>query len=80
MDEYDYDAAASTVEIEDITTNHANRSILRRLEGNIANQKVEVNCFDWQGDRELGWLGYFIGKNTTLRELCLYKGRARPKS
>ena len=34
MDGYDYDAAAGTVKIEDITSDEINREILRRIEEN----------------------------------------------
>ena len=37
MEGYDYDAAASTIKIEDITSNKINQEILRRLKENDPN-------------------------------------------
>ena len=37
MEGYDYDAAASTIKLEDITTDRTNREILRRLKDNDPN-------------------------------------------
>ena len=80
MEEYDYDAAASTIKIEDITSDKINQKILRRLKENIPNfvLKVQGNREGWavniyrpEGAHDLGWLGYFIGKKSLLCELRL---------
>ena len=77
----DYDAAASTIKIEDITTDEINREILRKLKGNDPTfEKLRVyeersshldNRYCPQGARDFGWLGYYIGQNTYLRKLIL---------
>ena len=80
MDGYDYDAAASTIKIEDITTDEDNQNILRRLKGNdpdfdklwVTSSRDDEYDYCPGGARDSGWLGYFIGKNTTLKEMYLY--------
>ena len=73
MEGYDYDAAAGTIKIEDITRDETNREILRWLKENDP-EFVEL-CVrsrrDDENARELGWIGYFIGENTTLKEITL---------
>ena len=80
MDEYSkYDALASTIQFKNITSDKAKQTILRRLKDNdpefttlfICNQDQIDDDFDFCpiNGEELGWLGYFIGKNTTLNEL-----------
>ena len=81
-EEYDFDAAAGTIKIEDIKTDDVNREILRKLKENDPNfDKVYVrnqeghrfaNEYCPEGARDLGWLGYYIGRNTTLKELFLH--------
>ena len=81
MNEYDYDAAARNIKI-DITSDPYNRSILRRLKENDTEfTELWVRNFRdiFHGSsnktycpedaRSLGWLGYYIGENTTLKEL-----------
>ena len=80
MEVYDYDAAARTIEIEDITSDEVNRNVLRRLKENDPDFVKVVVCskrdgrYDYclEGPRDLAWLGHFIGKNTHTRELTLY--------
>ena len=87
MEGYDYDAAASTIKIEDIVRDETNRNILRRLKENDPNlDKLRLieegywrghphhpgrDDYDFcpEGDNDSGWLGYYIGKNTKLKEL-----------
>eukprot|EP00571_Detonula_confervacea_P011045 CAMPEP_0172305362 /NCGR_PEP_ID=MMETSP1058-20130122/6675_1 /TAXON_ID=83371 /ORGANISM="Detonula confervacea, Strain CCMP 353" /LENGTH=256 /DNA_ID=CAMNT_0013016943 /DNA_START=54 /DNA_END=820 /DNA_ORIENTATION=+ len=76
-----YEAQASTIQIEDITSDKDNASILRRLKRNDPDltelRLTRVHLASDDGDycpdsaHELGWFGYYIGKNTTVRELCL---------
>ena len=79
MDGY-YDALATTIKIEDISSNVRNQNILRQLKDNdptfdklwICNQDQIDDEFDFcpTNGEELGWLGYYIGKNITLKS-CL---------
>ena len=81
MEGYDYDAVASTIKVEDITSNDTNRKILRKLKANDAefDDLVVVSSRDYDDNNEycpedtrsLGWLGYYIGKNTKLQGLIL---------
>ena len=80
MEGYDYDAAARTVEIEDITSDAINREILRKLKDNDPNfdklwVREDGDCggteYFPEGARELGWVGYYIGNNTSLKALRL---------
>ena len=79
MEGLDYDAAASTIKIEDITSDPHNRNILRQIKANDPNfdelfvrklrkriDRSEDKCFCPGGARELGWVGYYIGQNTNL--------------
>ena len=60
----------------------SNRRILRRLKEDdpdftqlwVAGPSLATTWYIPRGphDQELGWLGYFIGKNTHLEELTLY--------
>ena len=77
MEGYDYDAAASTVKINDITSDDTNRDILRRLKENdpdfdmlevVSRSIDDCECLP-ESAHDLGWVGCFIGKNTTLKEL-----------
>ena len=80
MDEYNYDALASTVQIEDISSNERNQEILRRLKENdpsLGTMWIRNEVYDRDsgvycpGDDvdELGWLGYYLGRNKSLQEL-----------
>ena len=86
MEEYnDYDAAAATIKIEDITTDKINRKILRQLKENgpdfdkvwvmsnrdVWGEEFRRYCYCPEGAHDFGWLGYFIGKNTHLEEFLL---------
>ena len=91
MDGYDYDAAAAAAKIEDITTDATNREILRQLKENdpefdnlvVCSTRDEDDYRDTdneycpQSAREMGWVGYYIGKNTTLKELHLQRNPFR---
>ena len=80
MERYNYDTAATTVNIEDITSDDANRNILRQLKDDDPTFTVLRLCQNYpnaikdycpESARDLGWVGYFIGKNTKLGELQL---------
>lgn len=82
-----YDAQASSIKIEDITTNEGNRMILKRMRRNkdtnifklymypnIRNQphnEDDCNQYVPEGANDMGWLGYFIGKSNDLKELYI---------
>ena len=78
MEEYNYDALANTINIEDITSNKTNRNILRLLKDNDPSFDMLRVCNTASGfllsrsyipedGEDVGWLGYFIGRNTSLR-------------
>ena len=83
MEGYDYDAAVRIVKIEDIATDEINQEILRKLKENdpefdklcVGNTRgsgsERKNIYCPKGTQDLGWLGYFIGKNTILMEVYL---------
>ena len=81
MENYDYEALAGTIEIAHITADKTNQYILRQLQKNDPDfdKLVVVNSRDDDGDNEyfpegariLGWVGYYIGKNTKLQGLQL---------
>jgi len=78
-----YDAQASSIIIEDITTDESNRMILKRMRRNknthiytlyIQNQhQNEEDCNEYvpEGANDMGWLGYFIGKSNDLKDLYI---------
>ena len=81
MEGYDYDAAARTVEIEDITSDRRNREILRHLRENDPNfdelwlrgsSRGGASMYCPGGAHDLGWVGYYIGQNATLQCLHFY--------
>ena len=90
MAEYNYAALASTIKIEDITSDEHNQTILQRLKDNDTSLDKLLICEDvgmifgegttidyYSPDfdnviEELGWLGYYIGQNTTLQKLYFY--------
>ena len=82
-----YDALVETIKIEDIATDKTNQDILRRLKQNdetfnnlwICNDRGFARGSSIIKERayicyteELGWLGYFIGKSTNLKEVNFY--------
>ena len=79
MEGYDYDAAASTIRVEDIAADETNRKILRKLKENdpefgtlwICSHECRQEDYDYvpEGASDFGWLGYFIGKCETLKVL-----------
>lgn len=83
MEEYNrYDALADTMKIEDITSDKTNAKILRQLKSNDPSFKTmwmynrqednyREDDYDYSpsSDEEFSWLGYFLGKNTHVREM-----------
>jgi len=78
-----YAALADTIKIEDITSNDINQTILRRLKDNISihySDKLHLikgdqdhNDYILDDGEDIGWLGYYIGQNTTLQSLNFYQ-------
>ena len=81
-----YDAQADSIKIDDISSNNNNRIVLRRIKRNSLddenNQDLYIqsqhdddgeDCVDYvpEGAYDMGWLGYFIGKNEQLRRLFI---------
>ena len=78
--DYPYDAAsAATVRIKDITSCASNRARLHRIKNNDPSltrlyiAEDDEDCFFSvrEGD-DLGWLGYYVGENETLKSLTIY--------
>ena len=79
-----YEAQAAIINVEDIATNNNNRIVLRRIKRNDADDKKSLwvqnehdedgeHCDDYvpEGAEDMGWLGYFIGKNDHLEGLFI---------
>ncbi len=76
-----YEAHAQTINLDTITSNEQNATILQRLRDNDPtfgflqitddNDYIDENIFIIDEGDDLGWLGYFVGNNTTLRELSM---------
>ena len=75
-----YDAQADGINVDDIATNKNNRIVLRRIKRNEADYNLWIQnqhdddgeaCGDYvpEGANDMGWLGYFIGKNEYLTNL-----------
>jgi len=78
-----FKALEDSINIEDITSNDNNRIVLRRIKRNSANsdrQSLYIQnhyhqegegCIDYvpEGAHDMGWLGYFVGKNNHLKTL-----------
>ena len=79
-----YDAWVNNTNVDDIATNRNNRIVMRRMKRNDANDNDELyihndhdamslNCSAYrpEGAEDMGWLGYFIGKNEHLEYLYI---------
>ena len=82
-----YEAQADTINVDNIATNSNNRIVLRRLQRNNANdtnnelyihdehddEDQEEDCDDYypESPEDMGWLGYFVGKNQHLEKLSM---------
>ena len=78
-----YESRMWDVKLADITSDNENAEILRKLRDNdsdltsvaLANFGVvdEYKDFIVSDDDDLGWLGYFIGRNSQLKELFIWE-------
>src|SRR6056300_1569786 len=81
-----YEALAQTIDLEQITSDHHNATVLQRLRDNDPTVKrLRIQNYYYgnhagcvlfvirEGDY-LGWLGYFIGKSETLQYLDMSEG------
>ena len=76
-----YDALASTIKIEDISSDELNQEILRRFKDNDPDleylcisgddQLPDENDFYPDNGEAWGWLGYYIGKSITVDTLYI---------
>lgn len=77
-----YQARADTITVEDIANNSNNRIVMRRIKNNNADDRESLyiqhrhdgygeDCVDYvpEGADDMGWLGYFVGKNEHLQKL-----------
>ena len=73
-----YEAHAKDVKLQDITSDEWNEDVLERVRDNDPDLKrFFIVTGERDNDREyvvregdhLGWLGYFVGRNDTLRTL-----------
>jgi Ran GTPase-activating protein (RanGAP) involved in mRNA processing and transport len=83
MSDNQYDALAATVRMKDITPFARNRALLHRMRNNDPGLTSLFTVEDFEEDGEdddyiisreggdLGWLGYFIGRNDKLTNLYL---------
>jgi hypothetical protein len=77
MVNYQHDALS--VRMKDITSDARNRAVLHRIKNNdpsltrlyIADEDYEDEIFIVREGDNLGWLGYFIGENVTLKSLYI---------
>ena len=85
-----HDTVTNAPKIKDITSDKINRNILHRLKTNdpsftsmnICNLHHRFSKSDNEycpsGAYDLGWLGYFIGKNQHLENIALLGARGTP--
>ena len=79
MVDYPNDALAVTVRIKDKTSCANNRALLHRIKNNdpsltylyIVEDDEDDRFFSAREGDDLGWLGYFIGENETLKSLYI---------
>jgi len=80
-----YDAQAGSIKVKDIANNVNNRTMLERMRRNNSKDRTSlyiINDHDGEGDEgeycvdyvpegrnDMGWLGYFVGKNENLTNL-----------
>ena len=83
MMNYQYDALAASVRLKDKTSSSENRALLHRIKNNDPaltylcihgfqddeEEEYGENNFQVRDGEDLGWLGYFIGENETLKSL-----------
>ena len=82
MDINMYETQADSINVDDIATNSNNRIVLHRLQKNEANEYTnslyiqnehdgEYCDYVPEGADDMGWLGYFVGKNQYLEVLSI---------
>jgi len=86
MDIHQYYEAHRTISLSDITTDKHNRKLLGRMRDNVygEEEESEENIELWicdevhddtdyapEGSLDMGWLGYFVGKNKLLKKLII---------
>eukprot|EP00984_Skeletonema_dohrnii_P025672 scaffold14845_cov115-Skeletonema_dohrnii-CCMP3373.AAC.4 len=90
---YHHDALAAGVRIKDIASTASNRALLHRLKNNdpgLTHLSIDESDDDYGDDDDifqvregddLGWLGYFIGRNETLKSsyVCYLPGDAEQR-
>ena len=77
-----YESKVGDVKLEDITSDEYNAAILRKLSDGapcftsifLTSGIDEDYDFVVRDGDDMGWLGYFIGRNTQLQELCIWSG------
>ncbi|KAK1735905.1 leucine-rich repeat protein [Skeletonema marinoi] len=77
---YQYDALATSVRLKDITSCSRNRAVLHRIKNSdpgltclyMLDEPEDEDEFIVREGDDLGWLGYFIGRNETLKSLYVY--------
>jgi len=85
MPDNNYAALANTIQIEDITYDEQNQTILQKLKDNderfdnlyVMDNNGSTGYLDDDyipdDGEDMGWLGYFIGNNKKLQEIHFYK-------
>eukprot|EP00984_Skeletonema_dohrnii_P025669 scaffold14845_cov115-Skeletonema_dohrnii-CCMP3373.AAC.1 len=86
MMNYQFDALAARVKLKDITSCADNRALLHRIKNNdpglrtlaVLDEPEDEDEFIVREGDDLGWLGYFIGRNEKLKYLsvCYLPGEA----
>mmetsp|Transcript_18243 Transcript_18243/g.26986 ORF Transcript_18243/g.26986 Transcript_18243/m.26986 type:complete len:598 (+) Transcript_18243:1097-2890(+) len=90
MMNFQYDTLAASVRLKDVISSASNRAILHRLKNNdpgLTHLSIDESDDDYGDDDDifqvregddLGWLGYFIGRNEKLKYLsvCYLPGDA----
>ena len=78
-----YDAQADTINVDDIAKNSNNRRVLRRLKNECTDHSLWIRNdhvlrgqegvleYRPEGAHDMGWLGYFVGKNDHLQKLVM---------
>eukprot|EP00573_Skeletonema_grethae_P011312 CAMPEP_0201706498 /NCGR_PEP_ID=MMETSP0578-20130828/49000_1 /ASSEMBLY_ACC=CAM_ASM_000663 /TAXON_ID=267565 /ORGANISM="Skeletonema grethea, Strain CCMP 1804" /LENGTH=305 /DNA_ID=CAMNT_0048194959 /DNA_START=346 /DNA_END=1259 /DNA_ORIENTATION=+ len=81
-----YDALVASVRLKDITSSAENRALLHRIMNNdpaLTSLYIDDSYDEYDDDEEfgifvvrerddLGWLGYFVGRNESLTELSVF--------
>mmetsp|Transcript_32311 Transcript_32311/g.48801 ORF Transcript_32311/g.48801 Transcript_32311/m.48801 type:complete len:590 (-) Transcript_32311:115-1884(-) len=79
MMNYQFDALAARVKLKDITSCADNRALLHRIKNNdpglrtlaVLDEPEDEDEFIVREGDDLGWLGYFIGRNEKLKYLSV---------